>query len=416
MADLPLPADPDPAMLGLTTTPEALLVERCAFLKLSPEDSALVQRLRPALTSCAAEFIDAFYQHLDKFPATAAFLTDPRLVERLKQLQLGYFRSLVDAALEPSRVADRRRIGERHAEVGLEPHWFLGTFSLYLEHGFRVLAAQPGEEHADLLPAMHALVKHILLDIGLTLDAYYERSTTNLREALRLYAQSNTKLREFARLASHDLKTPLATISGLCEEFLDEFGGQVPESASELIRQARHRTLRMRDMIDELLAISEAAAQPDQRQLLGLRGVIDEVLERVRHDYPDHGVDINVPTHMPEVTTHSARLREALYQLVANAVKYMDQPGGQVWITAEARPDRIHLQVIDNGPGIPADDLDRIFSPFRRLPRNRQVPGHGLGLYLVRQMVEELGGRVWCESDPPRGAVFHVVLPQRPAS
>lgn len=406
----------DGAANGFTASDEALLLERCEFLRLSAEDSELLASLKPALSACAADFIEFFYRHLQRFPTTAAFLTDHRLVERLKGIQLRYFDSLLEGRLGPDRVSDRRRMGERHAEVGLEPPWFLGTFSLYLEHGFRVVAEQPPAAQAERLPALHVLVKHILLDIGLSLDAYYERSTNNLRQALALYTQSNTELREFARLASHDLKTPLATIAGLCEEFLDEFGPGTPEAGRELIRQARARTLQMRGMIDELLAVSEAAAEPGQRRRVSLRGLFDEALERIRLDCVDQAAEFSIPAQLPEVVAQPARLREALYQLLSNAVKHMDKRPGHVWVAADATAERVHLMVGDDGPGIAPADQDRIFAPFRRLQRSRGTPGHGLGLYVVRQIVEELGGRVWCESEPPNGCVFHVMLPNPPSA
>ena len=101
--------------------------------------------------------------------------------------------------------------------------------------------------------------KLLLLDMGLAQDLYFARSTELLRTALRLLAKSNVELKEFADLASHDLKTPLATVASLCEEFLDEFGPQVPAEGRGLIEAARSKTLKLGRMIDEvLLEISEA--------------------------------------------------------------------------------------------------------------------------------------------------------------
>jgi signal transduction histidine kinase len=388
-----------------------MLAERCGFLRLTAEDLDNVRALGPFLRATARDFIDGFYDHLKRFPSTAVFLRDERLVQRLKGTQLAYLESLLRADLGPAWVADRRRIGERHAEVGLEPPWFLGTFSLYIQHAFTSIESLPAAEHGSPFAGLRSLMKLILLDIGLALDAYYDRSTNNLRQALALYTQSNTELREFARLASHDLKTPLATIAGLCEEFLDEFGATTPPEGRQLIQAARERTLKMKGMIDELLAISEAAAQPGQRRRVSLRGLVDEALERVRVDYGRTSIEVVVPDDMPEVVAHPARLREVLFHLLANAVKYIDKEPGRVELGVTTHAGQIHLRISDNGPGIEAADLDRIFAPFRRLAKHRQIPGHGLGLYVVRQIVEEQGGKVWCESAVGVGSVFHIVLP-----
>ncbi len=391
---------------------EALLDERCAFLQLTSEDVERVRALKPIFEAVNRAFVDQFYAHLLQFSATAFFLRDERLVERLKAAQLQYFVSLFDARMDGSRVAERRRIGDRHAAAGIEPAWFLGAFNQYIQLAFQQVRDVPPEARGSFEAGLASLMKHILLDIGLTLDSYYARSTMDLRQALALYTQSNTELREFARMASHDLKTPLATISGFCEEFIDEFGQTVPVEARQLIEAALNRTRHMKGMIDELLSMSEAAAQPSQRQRVKLRTLVDEVLERIRLDFDTEPIQFEIQETMPDLLTHPARLREVLYHLISNAVKFMDKSPGRIWVSAHGEGQQVQLAVGDNGPGISDADQQRIFAPFRRLKQHEHLPGHGLGLYMVRQIVEEQGGRIWCTSRLQEGTAFHIILPQ----
>ncbi len=391
---------------------DALLAERCAFLQLTEDDRARVRELKPLFAAVNDSFVELFYEHLMQFPATAFFLRDARLVERLKAAQRQFFDSFFEANMDAARVAERRRIGDRHAAAGIEPAWFLGAFNQYIQLAFQRIKELPNAEQSLQFDALASLMKHIMLDIGLTLDAYYARSTMDLQQALTLYSQSNTELREFARLASHDLKTPLATIAGYCEEFLDEFGAHVPDEGRQLIAAALKRTSHMKGLIDELLSISEAAAQPGQRQLVNLQTLVDEVLERVRLDFGTQSIHFEIQDPMPNLNTHPARLREVLYHLISNAVKFMNKQPGLIWVTAHAEQKQVQLAVGDNGPGISDEDQQRIFAPFRRLKQHEHLAGHGLGLYMVRQIIEEQGGRIWCTSRLNEGCVFHIILPQ----
>ncbi|HYA45593.1 MAG TPA: HAMP domain-containing sensor histidine kinase [Acidimicrobiales bacterium] len=247
--------------------------------------------------------------------------------------------------------------------------------------------------------------------MGLALDPYFARSTEHLRTALRLLAQSNAEVKEFAHLASHDLKAPLATVANLCEEFLDEFGPQVPAEGRGLIEAARSKTLKLGRMIDELLEISEAGTQTNQRVPVATRPLLDQVLERLRPEIGGRSIQISVPDHLPEVHAHPGRLREVFYHVLSNAVKFLDKEAGTIRLGVEAANGERIFCISDNGPGIAEADLPQIFAPFRRLPQHRNKPGSGLGLYFVKTFVEEQGGRVWVESRVGEGTQFYIALP-----
>jgi signal transduction histidine kinase len=397
--------------IARTESASDVLAARQAFLQISEEDCRRVQALAPAFHAFAGEFVERFYAHLFSFPHTAAFLEDKELVVRLKGLQRRYFDSLLEANLRPDYVEERRRMGRAHEEVGLEPQWFLGGFNQYIQHCFNYFAGLPGQDLSQYVAGTLSLLKFILLDIGLTLDAYFGRSTEQLRKALNLYEQSNAELSEFAHLASHDLKTPLATVAALCEEFLDEFGSTVPNEARQLIDSARVRTMKMKGLIDELLSMSESAARPGVRTRASARALLDEVLDRVRLEIGERPIRIEIPDQMPEVYTHPGRFREVFYQLLSNAVKFMDKEPGVVRVSAEQSGGEIIFCVADNGPGISEADHLKIFAPFQRLPQHRHRTGSGLGLYFVQKIVAEKGGRVWVESTVGLGCKFYVAIP-----
>src|SRR5262249_53729122 len=148
------------------------------------------------------------------------------------------------------------------------------------------------------------------------------------------------------------------------------------------------------------------------RARVSTRSMLDEVLDRIRLEIGDRAIHIDVPDQMPEFDGHPGRFREIFYQLLANAVKFMDKEPGEIRVTVEQAADEHVFCVADNGPGISETDARRIFAPFQRLSQHCDRPGSGLGLYFVRRMVEQHGGRVWVESRVGEGSRFYVALPR----
>src|SRR5208337_1830131 len=161
--------------------PSEVLAQRRAFLEISDADVEQVRGLAGLFDSFLDGYIKQFYAHLVAHPVTASFLTDPTLVPCLKQAQKRYFESLLRARLDADYVVDRQRIGQVHADVGLEPPLFLGAYNQYLQYTFRQFAAHCGGDLECYVEGTLALLKLLLLDMGLALDPYFARSTEHLR-------------------------------------------------------------------------------------------------------------------------------------------------------------------------------------------------------------------------------------------
>jgi signal transduction histidine kinase len=233
---------------------------------------------------------------------------------------------------------------------------------------------------------------------------------------LDLVYQANTELRQFAQLTSHDLKTPLATMANLCDEALDEFRDTMPAEAAELIEAARQRAFRMSATIDELLHSSMSLHSDAPQDVVDSAAVIAEAIEQVRPILAQKKIELVAPGPLPRVLGDRARIREVFYNLLSNAAKFSDKRRGRIEIACTKRDGDCIFSVADNGPGIPAEELARVFVPFRRLPHHRDVPGSGLGLYFAKTIVEQQGGRIWVESEPGTGSTFYVLLKQAGSS
>ena len=267
-------------------------------------------------------YVEQLYAHLVAHPVTASFLTDGDLVACLNKCRNGISRAWSGPDWTRTMSSTGSGSGRSMPMSAWSPRGSFGAYNQYLQYAFRQFAAHCGGDLECYVEGTLALLKLLLLDMGLALDRYFARSTEHLRTALRLLAQSNAELKEFADLASHDLKTPLATVANLCEEFLDEFGPQVPAEGRGLIEAARSKTLKLGRMIGRVAGDQRGRqqTQTNHRVPVATRPLLDQVLERLRPEVEGRSIQISVPDYLPEVHAHPGRLSEVFYHVLSNAV------------------------------------------------------------------------------------------------
>jgi two-component system, OmpR family, phosphate regulon sensor histidine kinase PhoR len=221
--------------------------------------------------------------------------------------------------------------------------------------------------------------------------------------------------REFVANVSHELRTPLTAIKGYSETLLH--GGLAdPGSAAEFVRVIDRHAERLRLLIEDLL---DLAAVEQGRARLDLEptspswvsaqavGVVRRAADLKRQTFA-----VDVPDDLPAIRADRDRLAQVLINLLDNAVKFTPD-GGRIRIRARAANGHMEFAVSDNGPGIPADELGRIFERFYRVERSRdrREGGTGLGLAIAKHLVQAMEGSIEAESDPGSGATFRVTLP-----
>jgi two-component system phosphate regulon sensor histidine kinase PhoR len=225
--------------------------------------------------------------------------------------------------------------------------------------------------------------------------------------------------RDFVANASHELRTPLTSIRGFVEALEDGAIAQ-PETAPRFLGKIRTHADRMAALVEDLLELSrlESGGRPPAWEATRPADVAEDVVASfagpaTRKDIALRRADRGAP----EVVTDRDRLRRILENLVDNAVKYTP-PGGAVQVTTAPGPDGgAVVEVEDDGPGIGAEHLERIFERFYRVDkaRSRELGGTGLGLSIVRHLAQGMGASVSVESHPGRGSRFSVLLPRQPA-
>jgi two-component system, OmpR family, sensor histidine kinase SenX3 len=233
----------------------------------------------------------------------------------------------------------------------------------------------------------------------------------DVTEARRLEAVR----RDFVANASHELKTPVATIRAAAETLRDGALDD-PPAARRFAEQLEREALRLSRIVTDLLDLSRLETGSDLEERVRIDAVVAEELKRLEPEASDAGVSIDLRADgVPSVRGSGRDLALLVRNLVDNAIRYSPE-GGQVDVTVTSDPEFVSLRVADNGAGIPSRDLSRVFERFYRVDRarSRDTGGTGLGLSIVKHVAENHGGEVRVESELGRGTTFEVRLPTRP--
>ena len=224
-------------------------------------------------------------------------------------------------------------------------------------------------------------------------------------------ARANQQRRQMTADIAHDLRTPLSIILGYTEALSDGKLAGNREMYGTIHSEARH----LSHLIDDLRTLSLADAGELTLNRQSVRP--EELLTRAAAAYAGAAQEnqITIAVHSdssaPAVTVDSERMAQVFNNLISNALRYVN-PGGRIDLTAQSDPAGVRLEVSDNGQGITADDLPYIFDRFYRAEKSRTENGEsGLGLPIVKSIVEAHGGAVTVRSQPGRGTVFSIVLP-----
>jgi two-component system sensor histidine kinase KdpD len=211
---------------------------------------------------------------------------------------------------------------------------------------------------------------------------------------------------------SHDLKTPLVSITGTLSALLDDRSKLDGQQQANLLKTARGEAERLNRLVNNLLdmARTESGVLRISKKPCDLRDFIGASLEQLREKIGSREIKINIPKDMPEVPVDFPYMLKAFLNVIDNALKYSTD-ASPVEIEAFYTGNKVRVFVRDHGPGIPREDLGRVFDKFYRARRAPDVPGIGLGLSISKNIVEAHGGHISAESVLGKGAVFIIELP-----
>jgi PAS domain S-box-containing protein len=230
------------------------------------------------------------------------------------------------------------------------------------------------------------------------------------RTALELQAR-NDDLNAFAHTVAHDLKIPLNPLLGFAEFMQKEYAALTEEQVCEYLGAIARSARQMSNIIEELLLLAQVRTIEVKWLPLDMARIVDEVQQRLAYMIEEHQAEIIVPHAWSSALGYSPWIEEVLVNYVSNAIKYGGRPPRIELGAAVQANAMVRFWVRDNGHGLTPEQQARLFRPFTQLEEVRAT-GHGLGLSIVRRIVEKLGGEVGVTSEIGRGSVFTFSLPQ----
>lgn len=265
-----------------------------------------------------------------------------------------------------------------------------------------------GHPHPGMFSERHEeLVSGVAAQASIAMD-----NARLFTEAQRLIAEldeSNKDLDQFAYVASHDLKAPLRGISSLSQWLEEDLAEVLTPEAREHLSLLRNRVQRMEGLINGILDYSRAGRVRSRPELVNTNKLVHEVIEML--SVPADAV-VEVPTELPQLYTERVPLQQVFLNLIGNAVKHCKRADPRVTITARDAGEFVEFAVSDNGPGIAPEFHERIWGIFQTLEPRDVVEGTGIGLSVVKKIVNHKGGRVELESREGAGAKFVFTWPK----
>lgn len=240
-------------------------------------------------------------------------------------------------------------------------------------------------------------------------DITERRAAEKINQELMLKLRStNRELKDFAYIVSHDLKAPLRGIKSLAEWLYSDYADKFDEEGKEQLTLMLNRTKRMHNLLEGILMYSRLSQKREENTNIDLNEVMLEAIEMLN---PPGNISIVMKDNLPSLILERTRIHQVFVNLIDNAIKYMDKADGQIIISCRKQGEYWQFSVQDNGCGIESRHFERIFTIFQTLKPRDEIESTGIGLTIVKKIVELYGGKIWVESKVGEGSIFHFTLP-----
>jgi len=238
-----------------------------------------------------------------------------------------------------------------------------------------------------------------------------ERQNRKLEEYTLHLEKTNKELDKFASIVSHDLKAPLRAIGNLTGWIEEDAGDSLVPEVRANFNMIKQRVRRMEDLINAILDYSRADRVKGDEELIDTQALIKDSFDFIGS--PENS-ELVIKGEMPRFVSDKTRLVQVFSNLLGNAIKYNDKPEIKIEVGCEEQSNGWIFSIKDNGPGIEPQYHEKIFVIFQTLNRRDDVESTGVGLAIVKKIIEDQGGRIWVESELGKGADFRFFWPKVP--
>ena len=239
----------------------------------------------------------------------------------------------------------------------------------------------------------------------------YKRVEKELSERAAALVQSNAELQQFAYVISHDLQEPLHLIERYTRMVSERYADELDDEGQRFMEHVLSSAERMQTMIDDVLEYARVDTRGREFEEVAFEDVVDEALKNLKAAVED--TEASVTRHgLPTLPADGAQMVQLFQNLIGNALKFHGEEPPAVQVSAVEGETEWVFAVMDNGIGIEAEQLERIFGMFQRLHSAEEVPGTGIGLAICKRIVERHGGQIWATSESGKGSTFYFTLPK----
>ncbi len=252
-------------------------------------------------------------------------------------------------------------------------------------------------------------VKYIFIESDIS---ERKKSEERMADYLRNLEKTNKELDKFAYVVSHDLKAPLRAIGNLTGWIEEDAGHLLPGEVRKNFNLIKERVIRMEALINGILDYSKVAKRNNQCEDFDVNQLVKETIDMLGHK---EDCSFNIENTLPEINTDRIKMQQVFINLISNAVKFNPGPDKQVKISSQSQDAFYQFSISDNGPGIDPRFHDKIFVIFQTINTRDEFESTGVGLAIVKKIIEEHGGKIWIESLPQKGCTFHFTWPIQPA-
>lgn len=230
-----------------------------------------------------------------------------------------------------------------------------------------------------------------------------------MNQAIELLKKTNTELDEFSYIVSHDLKAPLRGIGSVTDWLLQDYADKLDDEGKEHLRALKNRVMRMNGLIEGVLQYSRIGKEKIENEKIDTQILVEDCINLLN---PPKHIQITIDHELPQIQALRVQIQQVFQNLLSNAIRYIDKEKGEIHIDCQSEINQWHFTVADNGPGIAEEHFEKIFKIFQTLSSRDKVESTGIGLTIVKKVIDLHGGKIWPESTEGKGTTFHFTLPK----
>lgn len=277
---------------------------------------------------------------------------------------------------------------------------------------FSKIPSQP----ASWIPREMAVLQIAVRNMIIQLSSYTKDLETRVKDRTEQLKDSNRELESFVYTVSHDLKSPVVSLHGMASILLEDYSDKLDDQGKHYLQRVVANATFMEQLIADLLTLSRTVRRARKSERVNTDALLGELLDQCQETIRHRGVVIKVHSPLPEVVFDVTYLRQIFLNLLTNAIKFLGgQPAPMIEIGGRSEDGFVEYYLKDNGIGIDPRYHDLIFGIFQRL-KEVEVDGTGVGLAIVKKIIDSAQGKIWIESEKGKGTTFFFQLPSHAAA